>query len=318
MAPHIPDQGIISVPLGVIWHHFTKNGTAFFIFIAGYLFWHLIDRYEYRSYLKTKFKNVISPYLVILTLTLLSIHLLGIVGIHSIDYSRFDYVVSFHDAFQRNGFVWHYIKGGAINYPLWFITTIIIFFMMSPIIKMAGESRYFYFILCISLIISYTTERGGTAVSAFIHFLGFWLLGMFCKQQESYVYKHSRSIAISCIAPSLIFLFFSVKFSDNSILNFHQIQKTFLILFFLSLFMFLDRKGWAIKPLYILAEFSFGIFFVHFYFLIVSTLIAKKFGFEESAFEYFFAYSFALFGSLMVCKFIKALLPKYSRYILGV
>ena len=41
------------------------NATVFFLFIAGYLFQHLSARFHYPSYLQTKFRNVVLPYLVV-------------------------------------------------------------------------------------------------------------------------------------------------------------------------------------------------------------------------------------------------------------
>ena len=49
------------------------NGTFFFIFISGYLFWHLVEKFEYYRYIHTKIKNVLIPYSVILTVTMIFI-----------------------------------------------------------------------------------------------------------------------------------------------------------------------------------------------------------------------------------------------------
>src|SRR6478609_5971512 len=41
-----------------------NNGTVLFVFISGYLFYHLSkDRFDYKEYLKKKFLYVILPYL---------------------------------------------------------------------------------------------------------------------------------------------------------------------------------------------------------------------------------------------------------------
>ncbi len=42
-----------------------SNGTVLFVFIAGFLFQHLSGKYRYGDYLKSKFKNVILPYLIL-------------------------------------------------------------------------------------------------------------------------------------------------------------------------------------------------------------------------------------------------------------
>jgi fucose 4-O-acetylase-like acetyltransferase len=61
----------------VIWNVIFRNGTVYFVFIAGFLFQHLSKKYEYRDYLKKKFSNVILPYLIISISAVLSCIIAG-------------------------------------------------------------------------------------------------------------------------------------------------------------------------------------------------------------------------------------------------
>lgn len=65
VAAHIlvkwPENSIVSRAMDVVW----QNSTILFLFIAGYLFQHLSDKFEYKDYLIKKFQNVICPYLIL-------------------------------------------------------------------------------------------------------------------------------------------------------------------------------------------------------------------------------------------------------------
>ena len=63
---HVPKGEINGITANFL-HSFFGNGTFYFVFISGYLFWHLKDRFEYIGYIKNKIKNVILPYLFVLT-----------------------------------------------------------------------------------------------------------------------------------------------------------------------------------------------------------------------------------------------------------
>src|SRR5690606_9129329 len=59
---HWPDDARIAFKscLSVV-----QNGTVFFVFVAGLLFRHLAYRFEYRSYLLSKLKYVLVPYVLV-------------------------------------------------------------------------------------------------------------------------------------------------------------------------------------------------------------------------------------------------------------
>ena len=310
---HMPPSNMTS-NYYIYWHEFVQNGTAFFIFIAGYLYWHLIDRFDYRKYLNSKIKNVIIPYLLILTTTLVIIYVLSLFCVNSKnDY----YIVDFQVPFQEYGFIWHYIKGGALNFPLWFIPMISVFFLFSNVIKGIGNNKYFYSFLIVFLLITFTTKRGEWAPHQFIHYLGVWLFGMCCKKNEHYIYKNAVTISAITLIPSLIFVHFKVHYGSFFI-NFSEVQKIFSILFFLSFFMMLESKNIKIKVLDILAKYSFGVFFIHYYFLLASTILLKELLGLDRIILYISTLLLSIFGSLFICFLIKTYLPKYSRTLLGI
>lgn len=56
--------------VGHVLHTLARGSTWMFVFVAGYLMAHLRDRYGYWGYLRRKLRNVISPYIVVVSLAL--------------------------------------------------------------------------------------------------------------------------------------------------------------------------------------------------------------------------------------------------------
>jgi peptidoglycan/LPS O-acetylase OafA/YrhL len=314
---HAPSNVLLTSDVGTYIYAYFKNGTSFFVFISGYLFWHLKDKFEYKNYLKSKTKNVVSPYLIVISLSVFGIYSLSLLGINSIDYSKFDYQVNFIDVLNKNGIVWHYLKGNGINYPLWFIPMMIVFFILSPLIYSIAGSRFFYLFLIVALSYTFTTERGHSAEEHFLHFLGVYLFGICCKKNQDFIWKNSRKIIFVAFTLSLLFLYFKLNFKEH-FLNFTEIEKIFSIVFYLSLFMLLEKKQVKLKLFDVLAKYSFGIFFIHYYFLIVCTIIFQSLGLEDTMYEFVFTYLITLILSLIVCKFVKKQFPKKSRLLFGI
>ncbi|MEZ9855575.1 acyltransferase family protein, partial [Vibrio breoganii] len=172
---HVEKNTLPSGIVGETIYSILFNGTFYFIFISGYLFYHLKDRFEYKKYLKTKIRNVLSPYIIQYVLVLLLITLFNLYVFSS------NWVVNWTDLTSRNGFIWHIIVGGAINGPLWFIPMITIFFIVSPLIIRLGKSRYFNIFVVLSLFVSFVTFRPNEYIYPlymFIHFFGIYLLGI--------------------------------------------------------------------------------------------------------------------------------------------
>ncbi|TMN81308.1 MULTISPECIES: acyltransferase [unclassified Pseudoalteromonas] len=314
---HTPLNGLLEYRAGVYLAAYFQNGTAFFVFIAGYLFWHQIHKYNYFTFIKNKINNVVSPYLLILTITLLSVYILSKFGVNSIDYSRFDYQVSFENLLSNNGFIWHYLKGGAINYPLWFIPMITIFFITSPLTVFISRTRYFGFVLVITLIYTSLSERGDWATSQYAHYLGVFLLGIFCKKNQKVIFDKALLFLFISLPLSLLFLYWKVNY-DESMFNYSALEKLASVLFYISLFMFLEKMGYKFKALDVLAKYSFGIFFIHYYFLILFTLLFSKLGLEDSLHEFVFTFTLSVLLATVASYLVKLASGKYSKNVLGV
>lgn len=118
---------------------FLANSTVLFVFIAGYLFQALVQKFEYRRYMQRKFKNVILPYLIV-----------SIPAVFA--------AVFYHDPIDDYPLLegrtvayiiaWFCVRGGAhINYPLWFILMITLFYFLAPFFLQITRRPALYFLL---------------------------------------------------------------------------------------------------------------------------------------------------------------------------
>ena len=107
--------------LGAICKALFPEGTVLFVFIAGFLFQYLSDNFDYPSYLKKKFFNVICPYLVT-----------SIVGIIAM------FLIPSHNPFHTlNKFLqipMFLTTGWIHNGPTWYIMMTSIFFLCATIL----------------------------------------------------------------------------------------------------------------------------------------------------------------------------------------
>ena len=65
------DSGSLNSNIAQYIKTFVGNGTFYFVFISGYLFFHLIHKYSYLDYLRKKFLYVLIPYVFILSISIL-------------------------------------------------------------------------------------------------------------------------------------------------------------------------------------------------------------------------------------------------------
>lgn len=162
-----PDGGDLERLLRIVF----CNGSALFVFIAGYLFQHLSPRFEARNYYISKIKNVLIPYLLI----------------------SIPAIVLFTTVMQRNtvwdGFyqnpVWKqvvlfYLTGYHLA-PLWFFPMITIFYVIAPALIKLDRNHYLYYMLPFFVVIWLLISRGSPSQS-FLHFLSVYVLGMACSR----------------------------------------------------------------------------------------------------------------------------------------
>ncbi len=301
--------------------HIVGNGTFFFIFISGYLFWHLIEKYQFRNYIQTKIKNVIFPYIFILTLTIVLISVVTI-------YNPQSWIINYQNSFSENGFFWHILIGRTIITPLWFIPMIAIFFITSKLVNQISNSKWFYLIFIISFIHSITSVRT-TEINytypllMYTHFFGIYLFGIACKKNEDRIINNSKLIALISFPLYVLAIWYNINLKTNmvstdSFLNFDQLKQFFGVLFFFSIFVLIEKANCNLKILDILAKYSFGIFFIHWHFIYILRHIFRQIPYMQYwGLEFISIFSLSIICSILSCKSIKYLTGSNSRYFIG-
>jgi surface polysaccharide O-acyltransferase-like enzyme len=148
------------------------NGSSiFFFFIAGYLFQHLSARFHYGRYLKQKLKTVILPYL------LLSIPALIIFTqfVHRQEIWPWFYTVPL---WQQVGL---FLITGKHLAPLWFVPTITLFYLVAPLLLAIDRKapKLYWVILPLWLLSIYLGRDGPHGpIDKAIFLLPVYLLGM--------------------------------------------------------------------------------------------------------------------------------------------
>ena len=178
--------------------------------------------------------------------------------------------------------------GRVHNVPTWFIPMIVIFFMFSWVFLKLEKKNILYKILPILLLITIFVPRGsaefqdtiGLSYAAkywiyaryilmgFVHFLSLYVLGMFCSANKHIIdkfYDKRLFLWIGMILTATADIYFGWE-------NF-TISKTFLTLLVLGYLKHYDEFILSHKKtnavLDFIAKYSFGIFFVHWYWLFI-------------------------------------------------
>lgn len=254
-----------------------QNGTVVFLFISGYLFYMLNKNLNYREYLSKKFKYVISPFVImVLFLFLLEV------------FKSYQHLPDYLAFLSSNPLLLlgvTFVVPSWLATPLWFIPVMSIYYILAPIARwIFQQDKYDIFITVFFLIVTAFTarpENNANPILSFIHFTGVYLFGcLACKYEDTITSPKATLFAFVVFLVTLykgysdyhLHATFSFEYLiANHILtpNWNVIQKISLCIIVFSVSKtFYTRSNKFIK---MMADYSFGIFFIH-------ILILKVFG----------------------------------------
>lgn len=287
------------------------NTTVLFVFISGFLMQHLFFKFEYKKYYLKKFKYVVIPYLII--------SIPAIIIFTFLLERESNYI--FEGFYQEPIFIqinWFYLTGYHLA-PFWFMPMILLFLLMAPFFKLVDKHYITYITLPILLIISYNYGRGGMPYQNFLHFLSIFMTGMFFSKYKNifnvFLQKNFLIIIFFIIISALIV--YENNLGRDLKINF--IQKMFLSIFTLGILYKLRNKI-NLKFLNIIADFSFGIFFIHGYLISGIKFLYLKYYNElpsGSLLIYFFASLLILELCIIIIFITKKILGNKSKFIIG-
>ena len=253
------------------------GGTVLFIFISGFLFQHLSTKYEYKTYLKKKWTNVILPYIIT-----------AIPGI----ILCFTMPVAYGNPFEgMNPFaqICVFLTTGRVhNVPTWYIPMIVIYFLLADVFIILERKKILYKLLPILFLVTFFVPRVAIEpefltgmsyfqkyveylkyiLNGFVHFASLYVLGMYFSANKGKIdlcYKYRWWLILFMLAVSGCEIFLNYKFGITN----NSISKIFLTLLVLG---YLKHYDSAIKEriglnnaLDFIAKYSFSLFFIHWY-----------------------------------------------------
>lgn len=296
--------------LRTIW----ENGTVLFIFIAGYLFQYLSKKFEYKSYLGKKLKNVILPYFLVS---------IPIIIFRIVQNAYPGYLLALHNDFATwsvyKKVIYFYLHGAHMQ-QLWFVPMIACFYIIAPLLIYIDRHPVLYYSLFIFIGVSFLVEREpfSDILKMFVHFFSVYLFGMFMSRYRNRVLEVSKKYWVPLSLATVAAVILNYIYLDEYGGAFSYIQKMLFCCFFIYWLWRLDKYVPAFVST--LADLSFGIFFLHYY-----TLLIVKAGYEKifsrsipGNLAYWIAdLTIVLLGTVLVIKLIKKFLGSRSKYIIG-
>lgn len=303
------------------------NGTAMFLFIGGFLFQHLTHKYfDFKKYLTQKFKNLIMPYLII-SLPLIWVRL------HT-DFHSPALPDNFSD-FSVLRQVGHFLLTGSHLPPFWFISTIILFYFTAPLLHALDNRRFYTYVfpfILLACLFTYRPAHNANPLLAYLHFIPVYITGMWASYYKDRILTDRPRLLWILLA-----LYIGLCIGEISgwittprhisfehvlydgVISFNIYLLKALILCFLWLVFFYRLRELQIPFLELLGTYSFGLFFVHYFFISVSRKIFEMNAvpFDFSLLTYVIYFLLVLMASIMTVYFIKLLTGRYSRYLIG-
>lgn len=290
-----------------------KSSTSIFVAISGFFFELNLGKYRYAPYLRTKFNNVIIPY-VLISLPAIAIYLLKL---------KTEHIWLDMDAFYALPVVAQFffmLGTGAHLGPLWFIPALALIYLCAPMLAYFSRLRMFPLIGLLGIGLFIVTERpegNSNPFWAAVHFIPIYLLGMlFCQyrmtlQRPAYLYLFGPLL----IALSLIAIY------DKS---FYGLQKTSLFCFLYVLLLtyqgWIKQQAWLANTLSLVGLYSFTVYFLHGYFAALLRLLDDHLHPEHFS-TYLLLRSGMTLVTIALCigitYCVKRITRQYSRVLIG-
>lgn len=308
---------LLDWPAGSPTYHFMRvlweDGTVLFVFIAGYLFQHLSRKYEYKDYLRKKLQNVMLPYVLVS---------IPIIVYRTVTNDIPGYVLDVHPDFLSWGafhkVIWFFLHGGHLQ-PLWFVPMIAFFYVAAPVFIYIDRHPKWYYVMIGFCVLSLFVEREPfiDIPRMFVHFISVYLFGMFMSRYKKEYLEFAKKyyLLISLVTVAAFVADLLLPQWNNQL---EYLHKMLFCCFFMYWLWRLDK--YVPKFFALMADLSFGIFFIHYYLLLV-----VKAGYEHAAHHpipgniLYWVIDLALVtaGTIFCIQAIKKIFPRKSRYLIG-
>ena len=310
------------------------GGTTFFVFISGYLFHHIYYKnFNYSDFFIKKLKYVFVPFLLISSTDIIYYLSRYIISIISASNKSEVYLTKLKSYPYINTL---FLGRAEISPALWYIPFIMVLFALSPLFLKFPRIRKKnqLIIICILLLNSILIHRTEVKsipgiIQNVIYFIPVYLIGIYFSINFKLLYEKLQGKTIM-----ILFLAICIAIIQTAIINLGVnskewilkleyfdlmiIQKT-LLSFFFAIFL-MNQVANKFKIIKLLAENSFGIFFIHGICIwIFNVIVLKlKISFESNSFLIYLVISTLILTlSLLITILIRKAIPKNSKYIIG-
>ncbi|RYG06012.1 MAG: acyltransferase [Chitinophagaceae bacterium] len=314
VAPHILLAWDADSQLYKFFRVLWENGTVLFIFIAGYLFQYLSHRFEYKDYLKKKMEGVILPYFIVSA---------PIIVYRLMTNDNPGYILDAYPDFTQWAMLKklaYFIFTGAHMQQMWFIPMIMIYYLIAPLLLWIDKHPKYYLVILPLIVVSLIVIREpfNEIFRMFFHFLSVYMFGMFMSRYRKEYLEFAKKywVAITALAVITVAVNFYFYPAYNSPLNY--LQKMSFCLFFI--YWLWKLNDYIPKILGAMAELSFGIFFIHYYFVLILRKVAEKIwhGPAPGNIFYWIASVFIVFAlCFLVLNTVKKIFPRHSKNLVG-
>jgi surface polysaccharide O-acyltransferase-like enzyme len=302
------------------------NGSVYFVFIAGFLFQHLIQKYKFRTFIIKKIQNVLAPYIIISMPAIAYLVLSN--GIQN-----FQFEANLNEESILYQIAWLYLTGMSL-FPFWFIPMIFIFYLISPLLRLMDRNGKVYYLLPILLTLSFLVHRPEYnlgVLHSFVYFFPIYLFGMWASRHENELFYHIEKFSTLIVCLWLIvfatnFLYAKVHgnlhsvelFSaENGIFDIELAHKLIACLIFIYYLKKYDNFIRKLKLGY-LADRSFGVYFIHGYLLIFLVKLNELYTIDaQNIVKYFLSVVLIVISSIAFLQLSKKIFRSKSRYITG-
>ena len=308
-----------------VFYSLTLNGSVYFVFISGFLYYHIFyQRFEYKKFMLKKTQFVFLPYLLFSLIPILFTVFLGGGG------------EFLPEGLKQQPFlatIW-YFATGRISYAYWYIPMAMLLFALSPVINWIIKSdrilEVILFLLPISLIIHRPIDNINP-IHSLIYFFPIYLIGIWSsinnKRIYAYLRDHRKKLVLILLAIAIGVIQVSVfqqpgnfhkEFWSITVPDVNLIQKILLCFLFMSVLDLYENKD--ITSMKKTAETSFAIYFIHPFLINAIISIATRLNlmtYQGNFLTLIVATFCIMIISMAIAYSIKAVLKKNSRYVIG-
>ncbi len=302
------------------------GGTFLFVFISGFLFHHVFyAKYEFKTFMRGKLRNVLVPYLILSTLPII-VQILD----HKYVWGGFFKPAGPGpaEAYLIPGlkFLW---TGAAVT-AYWYIPFILWTFLLSPLHVhfIRSSTRKQLIVLGLLSVVSLFMHRPLANIAVWqsvLYFAPVYLLGIFSSMNREVIYTTLKGKEWLLLSATVVLAGLQAVFGvcgnyEKEALSYGGIDVMFIqkVIMCFMLMVFLKRFDTVNnRVIHSVAATSFAVFFLHpfvIHFLEVTVT-------RDIAHFSWISYPLLTIGVVGVCvigaKAVKRLLPKFSRSLIG-